>query len=938
MSFHHKHFLNFETAVLIFIASDVITLYFFQSEHPWLKNSTVSISAWNASTSRVNIFILDISLNECHWNVSGISIIIQRSNLLQMSLTAKRNDVYVKTPEIIIQNSTIAFLNVSSVNLHLSNCYFEYNKIQGMKGFIIDKSYVVISSSSFQKFEGRSRSDSWMVATNSNLKFINLTFVSNSVNETMISIIKSNLTISNGTFLNNESNRSAILYAKHQSNVRVVSSSFRNNKGVVGAALRIQDRAGIEVQNSSFVENTAVFGSAITAQVHSFVFVNCSNFTKNYGFNGLKTANDPNDSGGSIMVRSFVTLKIYNSSFSGNSAAYGGAISITWNSNLSINMSYFDSNHGVQGGAINAHRYVVITLIGSSFLTNRATEVGGALDCSHYSIIQIKDVIFKGNCGYAGGAINVNSNVEMNLTRTTFIHNVAFTDLAGSNGNGGAISASESVKLETHNCSFRCNLAAHSGGAISTVYNSHLYVHSSVFKNNSAFESEKIEASFLLDRISRFLIQRNTDQNITDGIKNDDTDDVPCIALTQKRSGTWNANTDGGAISVAFNSTIQINHSNFSGNMAYSGGSLRFEGGVTGKVRSSFFENNKAVEGSAFYISETADVQISETIFNQNAADLGNLLLSSKEGISISFRNCTFKANIARRGGVLLAESVVHIMFENCTFFRNKATDSSGVFKVSGDRTNNVWLYIVHCLFEENRAQDTAGVFRLYGSNVHIKSSQFSKNRAGNLGGVFMGRSVNVSIWNSNFTHNVAVHNAACFYYETDTDAVKFEVIGCTFTNNHAGSYGAVMDIFWTRNIAFESCTFRNNTSALDSSLYLFGARELKLSRCNFYSANVLLPFIYFAHDPSKIVTESKTYKVTFHHGNATYSTQDNQFLEEAELKGVMKDEASALKRLTHEETIFASGRLSVQIFFLNNLLNCCPHSNSYEMCFNTTQ
>ncbi len=454
-----------------------------QFEYPWIENSTLDIFAWNVSSVAVNISILNVSLHECNWNITGINMHIHSSNLSQMSLNSHKNINDTKMPWISVINSTLGFLNISSVHLHISDSHVDYDNSNGAKGIMVIKSNVGLYSSLFQRFNGRSGSEILITAISRNLEMINSTFLSNSADESIISTKKSNVTILHSTFIQNRiEKKSAVLYAMQESTLTITDSKFSDNKGNIGGAITVENKTVIMVYSSLFIHNSAVWGSAIAAQGHSNVYINGSTFIENHGFS--KTPIYPSV-GGAVLARSFVTLEIQNSSFIGNTAAYAGAVYLQWGSKLKIGTSSFESQHGE---SLNAQKQVPVTSETVSFVNNRADGPGGALFSSQSCTLTLENVMFEGNRAKVGGAVNIQMGVHTNISETTFVNNSVVRNYESTKdgGVGGAISATKHVRLNIHNSLFQSNIAAHAGGAIYAIDHVETVVDSSSFDSNKA--------------------------------------------------------------------------------------------------------------------------------------------------------------------------------------------------------------------------------------------------------------------------------------------------------------------------------------------------------------------------------------------------------------------------------------------------------------------
>jgi predicted outer membrane repeat protein len=167
--------------------------------------------------------------------------------------------------------------------------------------------------------------------------------------------------------------------------------------------------------------------------------------------------------GGGGAIVNLGTLTINNSYFSGNSANTGGGIS-TGSGTLTITNSIFSTNTAdTYGGAIDITGGSV-SISGSSFLTNSATDTtagGGGAIHGRNALLTITDSTFSGNtAGVVGGAVYVSAYggfSSLTLANSTLAGNSAV--------NGGAIYNSAGTVTIT-NTTFSGNTATGHGGAL----------------------------------------------------------------------------------------------------------------------------------------------------------------------------------------------------------------------------------------------------------------------------------------------------------------------------------------------------------------------------------------------------------------------------------------------------------------------------------------
>ncbi len=290
------------------------------------------------------------------------------------------------------------------------------------------------------------------------------------------------------------------------------------------------------------------------------------------------------------------TITISDSSFSGNSAEWGGAI---FNGGeLSISDSSFRRNSAERGGAILNGEELSIT---NSAFQNNLAEAGGAIANSEE--LSISDSAFRHNSAEYGGAI-ANSE-ELSMVRGTFSDNSAefggaivnvdelsITDSSFSDNSaefGGAVYNWEDGELSISDSSFSDNSAEVGGGAIFN--DGELSISSSPFSDNSAVFGGAID-------------------NAEDGE----------LSITDSSFSDNSAELFGGAIDNAEDGELSITDSSFSDNSAGQGGAIdNWEDGTLSIVNGTFSGNSADTDGGA--IANGGELSIINTIIAGRGGD-----------------------------------------------------------------------------------------------------------------------------------------------------------------------------------------------------------------------------------------------------------------------------------------------------------------------------
>lgn len=278
------------------------------------------------------------------------------------------------------------------------------------------------------------------------------------------------------------------------------------------------------------------------------------------------------------------TLQVTGSTFTGNEAAYGGAIYQHYSStSMTITDSTFSGNtasvsgygYGWGGGALLALGDATIT--GSTFTDNYADGNGGAVVSSGY--------------GQA-------SQPTLTISDSTFSRNTS--DRTSRDYGGGAIFATGAVTVS--GSTFTDNYARNYGGAIySSGADSSLVITESTFSDNEGLDGGG--AIYAYGALS-----------------------IDYSAFTANNADSG----DGGAINAGdYAATIQ--RSTFSGNAAdSSGGAVRSAGGYLTSITNSTFTSNVAGSGGgAVYLDNGGFINFSTISANTAAYDGGGVYAAS---------------------------------------------------------------------------------------------------------------------------------------------------------------------------------------------------------------------------------------------------------------------------------------------------------------------
>ncbi|GFR52976.1 hypothetical protein Agub_g15665, partial [Astrephomene gubernaculifera] len=595
--------------------------------------------------------------------------------------------------------------------------------------------------------------------------------------------------------------------------VTVNNGRFLGNGATLGGAVYLVEGEGsvtrMDILGSAFLANKATRGGAIgmmpaKSSVAVSLTISSSTFASNLAIpQGTQTA-----LGGDIYMANGGSLAITSSTFSGASAAGGGA----------------------NGGSIYARKARVV-ITGSTFTRNVASNRGGALyhepakDCiptDSCSLI-LNACQFNYNSANEGGAILLlltdNAITGFNITGTNFTANSAANM-------GGAISmpgncepylvpackapadpASQALS-RFYGCRFEGNLGL-TGGAVYYAYNNAqgLSITSTEFVGNNATESgglylravpaveivdslfsnntaSVVSAATLYSLHSRALIRNSTFQNNTCNLGNKNTGSALYIA--EYDGVTANGTTGGDLFNLTLvNSTFTDNYSSNEGGAATI---ARCNALLEGLV---FRNNSAAGKGGALYLEP----------------DTSGMLVATMSGIlrrvtDATLRRVRFNDNRATTNAGALLVSGWRLQMEDVSFVNN----SANTFAAGGSGNSGGAMMTTNCL-----------------ATLGLRNVSFSFNSA-YQGGALSAEMCNMTLCNATFTNNTAKGDAGAALVSGFTRSgspYSFEVLNTTFEGNTADGLGGAIKAYWAI-VSAADTVFRNNSASVQGgAVYL---------------------------------------------------------------------------------------------------------------------
>lgn len=365
---------------------------------------------------------------------------------------------------------------------------------------------------------------------------------------------------------------------------------------------------------------------------------------------------------------------------------------------LTVSNSLFEYNWGSELGAsftgsVGAGMVITGTsgylykanLTNLNFKGNWAGGLGGALRVGANVNVEVASSTFTNSRSRHGGAVYVQSNSTTPLK----IIDCTFTKNFGSNG--GAIEGNSATNLVIENTKFIENEGTN-GGAIYILGSagsnrSVLNIVGGEFNENSATTAGGIRVSqsveLNIDAVS-FV------KNVGGAINILGATDLPANVIINNTNFVENSFTEGGAIRVSTNSTLNLTNSNFKKNTSTSNGGAIFMTGLATpnisdiNINGGIFEENYTDGmGGALYRLTNSKLSVTNAKFIRNAPKGSGaaIYVSGNNGFEDTYNNVLFYQNnsTTSSGGGITIAGAAKAMLVGATFYENEATLGAAV-------------------------------------------------------------------------------------------------------------------------------------------------------------------------------------------------------------------------------------------------------------------
>ncbi|MBO5379134.1 MAG: hypothetical protein J6A90_02290 [Clostridia bacterium] len=657
--------------------------------------------------------------------------------------------------------------------------------------------------------------------------------------------VRSTVNASYVTFKSNVANApeqygGGAIYASNTDLV-IENSSFDSNSAVYGGAVSLYSGSEFKAINTVFTNNTAkanggvmytsksnaifenvtVNGNSATGytktetttneetgeQTTTEKYVNGQggafffNSTSTATFTGVSASINSADVGGVVFVAySTVTVNGEENAFSENTAiTNGGAFYLSSDSSLTLEFISATKNQAENGGFIYADEATLIKISGEGNVisenkaTSEANQYGAGAIYIYKTETQIFGVTFEKNTGNCGGAIGVRgSNLE--------ISGCIFKDNSGT-GTGGTIYVNTSdVTLD--GCTVSGSVSGGNGGAIYSTT-------STVNTSNTVFENNSCGSNYG----GVIYLTKTSYTSVDDTFKG-------------------NTSKHGGAVAVNSNSSFVVSGAEFANNTSSANGGAIWVGGTSLEITESVIKGNEASLGGGIYVTGASttvignDIEISQNIANENSLDGYGGGIYITNGAQVTLTDLTINQNKAANGGAIGVLNGASLTVNGISASGNEAHGYTVDGVTSGGNGGVIHAGAVKATDEIVGAKSIT-----IGKGTKITSNTFVGNSANNGGGA-------IYIYNTEtaFTANeiVASGNEAtknyggALYIRGASITVNIGTIESS--DNHAGSNGGAVYLYAFKGGKIDKLTANGNTTNTSGgALYIAGSAEVTI-------------------------------------------------------------------------------------------------------------
>jgi filamentous hemagglutinin family protein len=675
------------------------------------------------------------------------------------------------------------------------------------------------------------------------------------------------LTLTGRRFINNAGNNSINLASTGglTFNLNQVNPETNPNTASIQAAQNAIGNVGgtrsINLGNGTYAgstlnitKNVTIAGNGATNTIldgqstRRVIYVGSGNLTLNNVrvINGRLPGFTPNggidgERGGGIYVAPNAGLNVNNSTFTGNSALYGGGI-YALEANMSISGATFTGNNATFFGGGFSNGSGTTTATNTIVNNNTSGDNGGGI--SNSGTLTLTDSQINNNTAptlgggiYTTGNLTLNNTQVNNNTNNTYgggIYNggtVNVNNTSNVNGNssarGGGIYNNEFGTTNISNSNVDSNVATQVGGGIYNLTNRPLTITNSNIRNNGRNSSGTIVTEF-------------GGGILNDGTLNISGSTITGNAVTVAGGGIFNQSS--GTMTINNNSNISSNNAVFGGgiynnsnnNNTITGGTLNTnnarQGGAiknvaTLELTNVSLTNNTGIFGGAIFNDPNSPLTLTGSNFTNNGVNSAGTVIGEFGGGlfnlgTTTINNSNFSGNAtAVAGGGIFSEGNSTIAINNSTITNNQSSFGGGIYNTGNTGTN---ITVNNSTVSNNTARRIGGgIFTSDNATTNVNRSTISnngKNLQGTIitpygGGLFTVGRLNINT--STISGNESLELGGGIYNQTGG---ILDIRNSTIANNNTLGQGG--GIFTVSTATLFSSIVANNTAASGPNIH----------------------------------------------------------------------------------------------------------------------
>ena len=339
-------------------------------------------------------------------------------------------------------------------------------------------------------------------------------------------------------------------------------------------------------------------------------------------------------------------------------------------------------------------------------------------------------------------------------------------------------------------------------------------------------------------------------------------------------------------------------------------------------VNSSFISNTRGTLVNFFYprkwsggaiITSHSNVEISQSSFVSNEAEIGGAVYADKASILHIFNSTFTNNNATDYGGSVFADNS-SVTVENSDFENNVAEDGGVIYSIHGNISavaagfhgnTAKWGAVLSIRYSNvsmeasnltDNSANSSGILNSYRSTIHLRGTEFYNNTAKWGAALYSAGSDSIiTINESVFSHNIAKKKGIVY---SDQGTITIEA--SEFCNNSADQGGALHS--YNSSITMIMSNFQRNSAGNGGVLYS-KVSNITVSECEFdanmgYSGGVL-----YAYYDSTITFEANTFLNNYALlGGVLRSTHSNVTIQRSTFNSNLAKEGAAV--YTYNSTI----------------------------------